>query len=119
MPGFEVIKKLPSFVWLSPAASIGSDVKYTVDLITSPGCCVLMNNDKVRIVAVTILALLLLVLLCIVVPTAIARAGVYSQLDVLVDVLGVAGAAVRSRRGQPSQSILSADICTSECRSSF
>ena len=46
MPGFEVIKKLPSFVWLSPAASIGSDVKYTVDLITSPGCCVLMNNDK-------------------------------------------------------------------------
>lgn len=45
MPGFEVIKKLPSFVWLSPAASVGSEVKYTVDLITSPGCAVLMNHD--------------------------------------------------------------------------
>ena len=46
MPGFDVIKKLPSFVWLSPAASIGSDVKYTIDLVTSPGCCVLMNSDE-------------------------------------------------------------------------
>jgi len=46
MPGFDVIKKLPSFVWLSPAASIGSEVKYTIDLVTSPGCCVLMNSDK-------------------------------------------------------------------------
>ena len=45
MPGFDVIKKLPSFVWLSPAASIGSEVNYTVDLITSPGCVVLMNDD--------------------------------------------------------------------------
>lgn len=45
MPGFDVIRKLPSFVWLSPAASIGSEVAYTVDLITSPGCCVLMNSD--------------------------------------------------------------------------
>eukprot|EP00578_Thalassiosira_sp_NH16_P030550 CAMPEP_0181081758 /NCGR_PEP_ID=MMETSP1071-20121207/3266_1 /TAXON_ID=35127 /ORGANISM="Thalassiosira sp., Strain NH16" /LENGTH=963 /DNA_ID=CAMNT_0023163313 /DNA_START=212 /DNA_END=3103 /DNA_ORIENTATION=+ len=45
-PGFEIIKKLPSFVHLSPAVSIGSDVKFTVDLITSPGCCVLMNNDS-------------------------------------------------------------------------
>jgi len=46
MPGFDVIKKLPSFVWLSPAASIGSNVTYTVDLITSPGACVLMNKDE-------------------------------------------------------------------------
>eukprot|EP01082_Thalassiosira_pseudonana_P003715 g3607.t1.3.5e174189 g3607 g3607.t1 contig12:2413065-2415727(-) len=46
MPGFDVIKKLPSFVWLSPAASIGSEVNFTVDLISSPGCCVLMNSDK-------------------------------------------------------------------------
>eukprot|EP00985_Skeletonema_marinoi_P033822 scaffold42277_cov153-Skeletonema_marinoi.AAC.1 len=46
MPGFDVIKKLPSFVWLSPAVSIGSEVEYTIDLITSPGCCVLMNSDK-------------------------------------------------------------------------
>ena len=45
MPGFDVIKKLPSFVYLSPAASIGSEVNYTVDLITSPGCVVLMNDD--------------------------------------------------------------------------
>ena len=46
MPGFDVMKKLPSFVWLSPAASIGSEVNYTVDLITSPGCVVLMNEDE-------------------------------------------------------------------------
>ncbi|KAL7527822.1 hypothetical protein ACHAXR_007267 [Thalassiosira sp. AJA248-18] len=45
MPGFDVIKKLPSFVYLSPAASVGSEVKYTVDLITSPGCVILMNQD--------------------------------------------------------------------------
>jgi len=45
MPGFDIIKKLPSFVWLSPAASIGSNVTYTTDLITSPGGCVLMNSD--------------------------------------------------------------------------
>lgn len=45
MPGFDVIKRLPSFVWLSPAASVGSEVTFTVDLITSPGCCVLMNDD--------------------------------------------------------------------------
>merc|ERR1719253_2513395 len=45
-PGFEIIKKLPSFVHLSPAVSIGSDVKYTVDLVTCPGSLVLMNHDK-------------------------------------------------------------------------
>ena len=45
MPGFDVVKMLPSFVWLSPSASIGSDVKYTVDLITCPGSVVLMNDD--------------------------------------------------------------------------
>jgi hypothetical protein len=46
MPGFDIIKKLPSFVWLSPAVSIGSEVKFTIDLITSPGCCVLMHTDE-------------------------------------------------------------------------
>jgi len=45
-PGYDIIKCLPSFVWLNPAASIGSDVTYSVDLITSPGGCVLMNSDK-------------------------------------------------------------------------
>ena len=45
MPGFDVIKKLPSFVWLSPAVDIGSEAQYTIDLITSPGCCVLMHHD--------------------------------------------------------------------------
>jgi len=45
MPGFDVVKKLPSFVWLSPSASVGSEVKYTIDLITCPGSCVLMNDD--------------------------------------------------------------------------
>lgn len=45
-PGFDVIKKLPSFVWLSPAASIGSEVTYTVDLVTCPGCVILMHDDE-------------------------------------------------------------------------
>lgn len=46
MPGFEVAKRLPSFVWLSPSTSVGKEVKYTVDLITCPGCVVLMNDNK-------------------------------------------------------------------------
>ena len=45
-PGFDIIKKLPSFVWLSPSVSIGSEVTYTVDLITCPGCVILMNDDE-------------------------------------------------------------------------
>jgi hypothetical protein len=45
MSGFDVIKKLPSFVWLSPAVSIGSEAQFTIDLITSPGCCVIMHQD--------------------------------------------------------------------------
>ncbi len=44
-PGFDVIKKLPSFVWLSPAVSIGSEVTYTVDLVTCPGSVILMHED--------------------------------------------------------------------------
>ena len=46
MPGFDVIKKLPSFVCMSPGVKIGSEVKFTVDLITSPGCVLLMNDDN-------------------------------------------------------------------------
>lgn len=44
-PGFDVVKKLPSFQFLSPSASTGSQVTYTIDLITCPGSCVMMNND--------------------------------------------------------------------------
>lgn len=46
MPAFDIIKKLPSFVCLNQGVSIGSDVTYTVDLITSPGGVLLMNPDK-------------------------------------------------------------------------
>ena len=46
MPGYDVIKKLPSFVCMSPAVKIGSEVKFTIDLITSPGCVALMNSDN-------------------------------------------------------------------------
>ena len=46
MPGYDVIKKLPSFVCMSPGVKIGSEVKFTIDLITSPGCVALMNSDK-------------------------------------------------------------------------
>ena len=45
MPGFDVIKKLPSFVWFSPATAVGKEVNYTTDLITSPGGVILMNTD--------------------------------------------------------------------------
>lgn len=45
MPGFDVVKRLPSFVWLSPSTSVGSEVKFTVDLITCTGSVVLMNDD--------------------------------------------------------------------------
>ena len=44
-PAFDVIKKLPSFVCLSPAVSIGQEAQYTIDLITSPGCITLMHHD--------------------------------------------------------------------------
>mmetsp|Transcript_1191 Transcript_1191/g.1774 ORF Transcript_1191/g.1774 Transcript_1191/m.1774 type:complete len:931 (+) Transcript_1191:55-2847(+) len=44
-PGYEVISKLPSFIWLQPSATIGSHVDFTVDLNSSPGTCVLVNKD--------------------------------------------------------------------------
>ncbi|KAL3807208.1 hypothetical protein ACHAXA_011015 [Cyclostephanos tholiformis] len=46
MPGYDVIKKLPSFVCMSQSVKIGSEVKLTVDLMTSPGCVILMNDDN-------------------------------------------------------------------------
>jgi hypothetical protein len=46
MPGFEIIQRLPSFVCMSSAVKVGSEVKFTIDLITSPGCIILMNDDN-------------------------------------------------------------------------
>jgi len=44
-PGYDVVSKLPSFHHLSPSASVGGEVKFTVDLITCPGSCVMMNDN--------------------------------------------------------------------------
>ena len=46
MPGFEVIKKLPSFVYLETGVRKGSKVDYTVDLFTGIGSVILMHNDE-------------------------------------------------------------------------
>jgi hypothetical protein len=46
MPGYYIIKKLSSFVCMSRSVKVGSEVKFTVDLITSPGCVTLMNDDS-------------------------------------------------------------------------
>mmetsp|Transcript_22510 Transcript_22510/g.45033 ORF Transcript_22510/g.45033 Transcript_22510/m.45033 type:complete len:968 (+) Transcript_22510:360-3263(+) len=48
-PGFEVIKRLPSFASLSSSVGIGSNVEYTVDLLTSPGVCLLLNKDQPKL----------------------------------------------------------------------
>jgi hypothetical protein len=45
-PGFDIIQRLPSYVCMAPAAKIGGEVKFTVDLITSPGCVILMHDNK-------------------------------------------------------------------------
>ncbi|KAL7547316.1 hypothetical protein ACHAWF_016943 [Thalassiosira exigua] len=44
--GFEVLRRLPSFVSLSSSAAVGSRVEYTIDLATSPGACLLVNKDE-------------------------------------------------------------------------
>lgn len=44
-PGFEEIKKLPSFVYLETGVSPGSNVDYTVDLFTGIGSVILMHHD--------------------------------------------------------------------------
>jgi biotin carboxylase len=46
MPGFQVMKHLPSFVSLSTDVVVGSMVDYTTNLSTSPGICVLLNKDE-------------------------------------------------------------------------
>ena len=46
MPGFDIIREPPSFIWLSSVISIGCDVKFMINLITSSGCCELMQDEK-------------------------------------------------------------------------
>jgi biotin carboxylase len=44
-PGFEVVKHLPSFLVLESGISKGSEVEYTVDLVTCIGSIILMHPD--------------------------------------------------------------------------
>jgi len=44
-PGFEDIKKMPSFVYLETGVRPGSRVDYTVDLFTGIGSVILMHKD--------------------------------------------------------------------------
>jgi biotin carboxylase len=45
-PGFEVIKNLPSFVYLETGVRHGTKVDYTVDLFTGIGSVILMHTDE-------------------------------------------------------------------------
>ena len=45
-PGFEVIKHLPSFVYLESGVKEGDEVDYTTDLITCVGSVILMHPDE-------------------------------------------------------------------------
>ena len=45
MPGFEKIKKLPSFVYLETGVRKGTKVEYTIDLFTGIGSVILMHHD--------------------------------------------------------------------------
>jgi len=44
-PAFDVIRRLPSFVFLETGYGVGSQVHHTVDLFTCIGACVLMHPD--------------------------------------------------------------------------
>jgi len=44
-PGYEVIKNLPSFVYLETRVGPGSDVEYTTDLFTDIGSAILLHED--------------------------------------------------------------------------
>ena len=46
-PGFDDIKKMPSFVYLETGVRPGSVVDYTIDLFTGIGSVILMHKDKV------------------------------------------------------------------------
>ena len=45
-PGFEVMKNLPSFVFIETHVQAGTSVVPTVDLVTDIGCVVMMHADK-------------------------------------------------------------------------
>merc|ERR1719410_2783576 len=44
-PGYDVLKRLPSFVCLETYTKAGSKVEYTTDLLTSVGSIILMHMD--------------------------------------------------------------------------
>jgi hypothetical protein len=44
-PGYEMMKRLPSFVCLETGVKIGSKVDYTIDLFTGIGSVILMHKD--------------------------------------------------------------------------
>jgi hypothetical protein len=44
--GFEIIKQLPSFVYLETGVRVGTKVTQTVDLFTGIGSVILMHPDK-------------------------------------------------------------------------
>jgi len=46
MPAFEVIKKLPSFIFLETGIHIGSKVDFSTDLFTCVGSVILVHHDK-------------------------------------------------------------------------
>lgn len=45
-PGYDVIKQLPSFVFLETGIKTGSKVDYTIDLFTGIGSVILIHEDK-------------------------------------------------------------------------
>lgn len=45
-PGYDVIKQLPSFVCLETGIKSGSDIDFTIDLLTGIGSVILMHKDK-------------------------------------------------------------------------
>ena len=45
-PGYEVMKQLPSFLCLETGIKVGSDVDYTIDLVTGIGSVILMHHDE-------------------------------------------------------------------------
>ena len=46
MPGYKLIRKLPSFVFLETGVKIGSEVDYTIDLFTGIGSVILMHKEE-------------------------------------------------------------------------
>jgi biotin carboxylase len=45
VPGFEIIKELPSFVYLETGVRPGSSIDFTTDLFSALGCVILMHKD--------------------------------------------------------------------------